>query len=222
MPRKTGSHGQITGPRIRQAALRLFARHGYAAVSMRQIAREVGVQAGALYTYTPDKQALLADLLRSHMAHLLESWAAEQRPDAPLDRLEHFTRFHIAYHLDRPDEVFLSYMELRNLTAENFAEIEGLRRAYEKELEAILHDGRAAGAFAIADTRLAAMALIAMLTGVSTWFREGGRLGRDEIADLYWQMVRGAAGCAAGLDAAAQGAETVAPGPPRPTAALLR
>ncbi|NBC95477.1 MAG: TetR family transcriptional regulator, partial [Deinococcus-Thermus bacterium] len=41
MPRKTGSHGQITGPRIRAAALRLFARHGYAAVSMRQIAAEV-------------------------------------------------------------------------------------------------------------------------------------------------------------------------------------
>ena len=38
-----------------------FYRHGYAAVSMRQIAAEVGVQAGALYAYTPDKQALLAE-----------------------------------------------------------------------------------------------------------------------------------------------------------------
>jgi AcrR family transcriptional regulator len=220
MPRKTGSHGQITGPRIRQAALRLFARHGYAAVSMRRIAREVGVQAGALYTYTPDKQALLADLLRSHMAHLLETWAAERQPEAPLDRLEHFTRFHIAYHLDRPDEVFLSYMELRNLAPENFAEIEGLRRAYEAELEAILQDGREAGAFAVADTRLAAMALIAMLTGVSTWFREGGRLRREEIADRYWQMVRGAVGCVTGLDATAE-SPRAEPGGPPPTAAVL-
>jgi AcrR family transcriptional regulator len=194
MPRKTGSHGQITGPRIREVALRLFARHGYAAVSMRQIAREVGVQAGALYTYTPDKQALLADLMRAHMAHLLESWDAEDKPDAPLPRLEHFTRFHIAYHLDRPDEVFVSYMELRNLEPGNFAEIERMRRAYEAELESILRAGAAARAFAVTDTRLASMALIAMLTGVGTWYREGGRLRRSEVADIYWEMVRGSVG----------------------------
>ena len=51
MARKTGSRSETTGPRVREAALRLFARHGYAAVSMRQIAAEVGVQAGALYLY---------------------------------------------------------------------------------------------------------------------------------------------------------------------------
>ena len=54
MARKQGSHADITGPRVRDAALRLFARHGYAAVSMRQIATEVGVQVGAIYNYTPD------------------------------------------------------------------------------------------------------------------------------------------------------------------------
>ena len=189
MPRKSGSHGQITGPRIRDAALRLFARHGYAAVSMRQIAAEVGVQAGALYTYTPDKQALLADLMRAHMEHLLRAWDTSDPPRGPKDRLEHFTRFHIGYHLDRPDEVFLSYMELRSLTAENFARIETLRRRYEDGLERILRDGVAAGVFDVPDTKLATLALIAMLTGVNTWYREGGRLARGAVADIYWKMV---------------------------------
>ncbi|HDR28004.1 TetR/AcrR family transcriptional regulator, partial [Rhodovulum sp.] len=60
MARTSGSHSQITGPRLREAAQRLFARHGYASVTMRQIAAEVGVQVGALYNYIPDKQGLLA------------------------------------------------------------------------------------------------------------------------------------------------------------------
>ena len=34
------------------------------------------------------------------------------------------------------------------------------------------------------------MALIAMLTGVNTWFREDGRLSLDEVQALYWDMVR--------------------------------
>jgi AcrR family transcriptional regulator len=80
MARKQGSHGEITGPKVRAAALRLFARHGFAAVSMRQIAGEVGVQAGALYLYTADKQTLLFELMRDHLAELLEDWQRRTRP----------------------------------------------------------------------------------------------------------------------------------------------
>jgi AcrR family transcriptional regulator len=190
MARKTGSHSEVTGPRIRAAALKLFARHGYAAVSMRQIAAEVGVQAGALYLYTPDKQGLLFGLLQDHMTGLLKAWETKEKPADPVEHLRLFTRFHISYHLERPEDVFVSYMELRNLTAENFTAIEDLRRTYEDKLQAILQDGQASGQFALPDAKLATLALIAMLTGVNTWYRDGGRLSREKIEAIYWDMVR--------------------------------
>ncbi|SMX33360.1 Fatty acid metabolism regulator protein [Actibacterium lipolyticum] len=161
---------------------------------MRQIAADVGVQAGALYNYTPDKQSLLFDLMKTHMDELLEAWQAEKSDGTPLDRLEVFTRFHIRFHLDRPDAVFIAYMELRNLSPENFAAIEALRKRYEDELEQILSDGKQAGVFHQPDTKLATLALIAMLTGVTTWYRGDGRLTREGVADLYWDMVRKAVG----------------------------
>ena len=188
MARKQGSHAETTGPRIRDAALRLFAQHGYAAVSMRQIAREVGVQAGALYLYTPDKQTLLYDLMRDHLDHLLSHWQVPE--GSPEAQLEAFCRHHIRYHLDRPELVFIAYMELRNLEPENFAVIEGLRRQYEDRLQAILTAGLESGHFALADGKLATMAIIAMLTGVNTWYREGGRLSRADVEAIYWDMVR--------------------------------
>ncbi len=195
MARKPGSRAEITAPRLRAAALRLFARHGYAAVSMRQIAAEVGVQAGALYQYISDKQGLLFDLMRGHMEELLAAWADSRPPSGDaLARLEHFARFHIRFHAARADAVFVSYMELRNLSTENFAALEALRRRYEAELEAILRAGQAEGVMRLPDTRLAAMALIAMLTGVNTWFREGGRLSLDRVEDIYVDMARKAVG----------------------------
>lgn len=190
MARKQGSHSDITGPKVRDAALRLIARHGYAAVSMRQIAAEVGIQAGALYNYTPDKQTLLFDLMQGHMADLLAALKAADLQGNSLARLEGFTRFHIRFHLPRPDQVFVSYMELRNLTDENFAAVEVLRRAYEDVLENILRDGEAEGVFAVPDPRITTMALIAMLTGISNWYRAGGRLESDKIEAIYWDMVR--------------------------------
>ncbi|MGH1464927.1 MAG: TetR/AcrR family transcriptional regulator [Cognatishimia sp.] len=190
MARTSGSHADKTGPRVASAALSLFAQHGYAAVSMRKIASQVGVQAGALYNYIPDKQSLLFRLMQSHMQDLSSAWKALEKPSQPFEQLEQFARFHIRFHHARQDAVFISYMELRNLTPENFKAIEALRGDYEGEVEKILRAGVAEGAFQIADTKITAMALIAMLTGVNTWFRDGGRLSLSEIESLYWDMTR--------------------------------
>ncbi|MEM8577116.1 MAG: TetR/AcrR family transcriptional regulator [Pseudomonadota bacterium] len=188
MARTAGSHSDITGPKVRDEALRLFAKSGYAAVSMRQIASAVGVQAGALYNYTPDKQSLLFDLMQAHMAELLD--AVPDPTGAACADLEAFVRFHIAFHHARADAVFIAYMELRNLEPENFARIEAMRRAYEDHLQRILQRGMGTGAFAMDDAKVATMAVIAMLTGVNTWFRPSGRLSLEDVQDIYWSMVR--------------------------------
>lgn len=188
MARTQGSHAGTTGPKVRAAALQLFAKHGFAAVSMRQIAREVGVQAGALYLYTPDKQTLLFELMRDHMVELLQAW--HPPGGGPMAELEDFARHHIRFHLDRPELVFIAYMELRNLDAANFLEIEALRSKYEARLEAVLQRGVAEGVFNVADIRLAVMGLISMLTGVTTWFRDDGRLARSDVELIYWDMAR--------------------------------
>lgn len=157
---------------------------------MRQIAAEVGVQAGALYNYTPDKQSLLYRLMRDHMEELLAAQKGLPPQDCALDALRQFVGFHIRFHMQRPEEVFIAYMELRNLTPENFAEIEALRRDYEDALQGILVAGQAEGVFALQDAKIATLAVIAMLNGVMTWYRAGGRLSLDQVEQIYWDMVR--------------------------------
>ncbi len=189
MARTTGSYSELTGPKIEAAARRLIASYGFAAVSMRQIAREVGLQAGALYNYVPDKQSLLARLMLTHMQDLLE--ATQSLPQGtPQERLDAFVRFHIAQNYERAESVFIAYMELRNLTPENFAEVEALRQQYERTLEEILQAGRAEGCFDVNDIKIMTRAIIAMLNGVNTWFRQGGALSLSEVQELNCEMVR--------------------------------
>ncbi|WP_422370979.1 TetR/AcrR family transcriptional regulator [Hoeflea sp.] len=190
MARRAGSTGAETAEKLRNAALELFAESGYAAVSMRAIAAATGVQAGAIYNHFPTKQDLLNELLQVHMETLLSSWEEAEKPglSAP-DALEHFVRFHIRYHLDRSREVFISYMELRSLEDENFQEIERLRRQYEKAPRAILERGAADGSFDIIDPQVSTMAIIAMLNGMTTWYRESGRLSLGEIEAVYVRLV---------------------------------
>ena len=189
MPRTIGSYSQNTRTLVRQSAERLFARHGYAAVSMRQLASDVGVQVGAIYNYTKDKQALLFAIMSEHMTELLQAWSREGQTIDPIDQLSQFLNFHLDYHLARRDAVFIAYMELRNLDAANFAQIEILRRQYEDALERILIAGKNAKAFDIADTRITTLAIIGMLTEVVTWYRPDGRLKLDEVKSRYREMV---------------------------------
>ena len=197
MARKTGSHSEITGPKIKQAALVLFARHGFAAVTMRQIAANVGVQAGAIYNYTPDKQALLFDLLQGHMADLLSKWAVELVPKNPIAALDHFVAFHLDFHIKRPELVFISYMELRNLSEANFKVIVEQRRIYEKIIYNLILSGVVSGDFLVPDPKITSLALIALLTGPVDWFREDGRLTSDELTRQYCILTRQALGVSA-------------------------
>ncbi len=189
MARTLGSYAKLTKPKISEIALHLFAERGYAAVSMRQIASKVGLQVGALYNYFPDKQTILSELLINHMENLLQTWHRQKLPEKSDQLLEFFVDFHIDYHLNRPEEVFIAYMELRNLNPDNFKKIEKLRNKYELILSKILSDGVNKNLFTCEETKIASLAIIGMLKEVNTWYKKDGRISVPEIKSIYQQIV---------------------------------
>jgi AcrR family transcriptional regulator len=68
--------------RIERAALRVFARRGYAGATVRDVAREAGVAQGLLYNYYRGKHELLAAVVRRSLADVQTSFDAAD-PDAP-------------------------------------------------------------------------------------------------------------------------------------------
>jgi AcrR family transcriptional regulator len=189
MARTIGSDGGRTEAAIRDAAVNLIARYGYEAVSMRQLAAEVGVQAAALYRYFPTKEDLLFALMCSHMDALVASWRDASPGDGdPVARLSSFVTNHIRFHVERRHSTHVNNMELRSLSRENLTVILRLRGIYEKELRQILREGAETGAFEIDDVTLTAMAIIQMVTGVIVWFRPDERLSVDEVTQTYHKM----------------------------------
>ena len=189
MARTLGSYAKLTKPKISKIALNLFAERGYAAVSMRQIAAKVGLQVGALYNYFPDKQTILSELLINHMENLLQTWQKQKLPNKSDKLLEFFVDFHIEYHLNRPEEVFIAYMELRNLNPDNFRKIEKLRNKYELIPSEILADGVNKNLFSCKETKITSLAIIGLLKEVNTWYKKDGRISVPEIKSFYQEIV---------------------------------
>src|SRR4051812_32748789 len=190
MSRTVGSYGPKTMEAIRKAGLRLIFEHGYEAMSLRQLAAEVGIQAGSLYNHISTKQELLFDLIQDHINELLRQLdRALDGKQAPEERLRAFVAFHVTYHMTRKREVFIANSELRSLEPKNYETIVALRGAYEQRLAAILADGAEQGAFEVGDIQVATFAIIALLTGLCSWYRPGGRLTREAIVAAHEKLV---------------------------------
>lgn len=85
--RARGGARKLSRERVLKAALDLVDAEGLAALSMRRVAAELGVEAMALYRYAPSKDALLDGLVESLYIELHESLAVNS-PDAGVRGVE--------------------------------------------------------------------------------------------------------------------------------------
>lgn len=174
---------------IRAAGLRLIHERGYEGMGLRLLAREAGIGQSTLYGHYATKQDLLVDLICLHMEALLAALRANVPAEGPpLERYLTFVRFHLDYHIRRRREVFICYSELRSLEPANHARVTALRQGYERFLIDILAEGRAAGVMRRIEPRVAAYAILAMLSGITHWYRADGPLPEDEVRRGYVEL----------------------------------
>ena len=176
--------------KILLAAVQLFAKYGYHAAPLRDIARIAGMQAASIYYHYSSKQALLIEIMETYMQRLngnLERILREQ--NEPQQCLRAAIANHIRLHTSYKSEFFIIDTEIRALEGENRTRIISLRDRYEYLLQELLRDGMERGVFRQSDVKVTSYAIIAMCTEVATWFRPNGRLSVQQVIDIYTQMI---------------------------------
>lgn len=88
---------EATKARILAAAWRLARRDGLAALSLREVAREVGMRAPSLYTYFASKHALYDAMFAQGAAEFLEWEPEPDDPDDPVERLRRRLRWFMEF-----------------------------------------------------------------------------------------------------------------------------
>lgn len=95
------ARAEQTRQAILAAAAQLFSEKGYAAVTMRQIAKQAGCSHTTIYIYFKDKESLLQELATEPLEHLGQQLTAivEDETKTPDERLHQFTETFIAFGL---------------------------------------------------------------------------------------------------------------------------
>ena len=190
MTRTIGSNGERTLRSLREAGLKRLYKQGFAGTTLRELAKDVGVQAGSLYNYFENKQDFLFQLMDYVMDTLTD--ATDQRLSVAKTQREALMIYvdcHVRYHCEKKREVLISTTELRSLTPHNYEKIIAKRDEYEQRLKDILAKGNEQGEWNIAEPHIASKVILGMMTSVGTWYRSDGSLNLDNLVDVYQDMV---------------------------------
>lgn len=170
-------------------AVTAFNRHGYEATSMGMLAEELGISKSAIYHHVPSK----GDLLRLALDHALggleavleDSRAGTGAADA---RLEFVLRGTIAVLTERLPFVTL----LLRLRGNTEVEREALdrRRRFDREIAVLVDAARHEGSIRDdIDPRTTTRLIFGTINSIVEWYRPGGPLTADKLADDIILMV---------------------------------
>jgi len=102
-----------TRERIRAAASELFARRGYGAATMRQIAKRAHVGLGTLFNYAEDKRDLVFLIFNEELNATTDvALAAPRTREAPLEQLMAVFRAHYQWLATQPELARILLQEL--------------------------------------------------------------------------------------------------------------
>jgi AcrR family transcriptional regulator len=169
---------------IRETALREFNQHGYHGTSVRDIARGSGLTVAALYYHFSNKHEILFFIMRQGGADIVdEIAAAEAAADDPVGRLAAMVRSYVLYHCRRQAEAFIANTELRSLEPDARKEIIAIRDEIERRFRVAVEDVASSGLFPSTDPKEACRAILAMSTSVADWYKPGGVLAAEQVAE---------------------------------------
>jgi len=163
--------------RILQAAVKVFARKGYFAARVSEIARRAGVADGTIYLYFRNKEDLLVCLFDEVMAaHLAEAREEMGRAPGPAARLLRLAEHHLRVLGGNRDLAVVFQVELRQSTKFMERFTASWLQDYFHLLYGVIEEGQRAGAFrADLPRKVVAKALFGALDEMVTSFILSGK-----------------------------------------------
>ena len=175
---------------IEDVASELFREHGYAATSVRDIARALDIQGPSLYAHVTSKEDVLWAIV-DRAASRFEA-AAEAVGSASMDpaqAIAGLVRAHVRVITDDAGAAAVFVHEWRALGEDRRGTILARRDAYERRFRDLIAAGMTTGVFELTDPALAATTILAALNGIAAWYDPAGRLAPDRIADQTVDLV---------------------------------
>jgi TetR/AcrR family transcriptional regulator, cholesterol catabolism regulator len=176
---------------IVQAAAKLFRKHGFAGVSMREIADAVQLSKAGLYHHCPSKEGLLAEMMRVAGELLLEQLAATRKiAGSPHERIHAFLESRLQLVAEYRDLFAIIFQERPLLSGVTFGDVAKSAEKYRVGVRQLLQEAQIAGELrSDVDIHLLMLAIDGMTGWACLWYQPEGKQRPETIAEAFWSFL---------------------------------
>jgi AcrR family transcriptional regulator len=175
---------------ILMTAASLFRRQGYERTSVREIALAMGMTSGSLFYHFATKETLLVAIMEEGLRDIMRSVGEGLTMESSLPgRLQSMVCSHLKALLGpRLDAMSVLLYEWRSLSPQAQTRVMALRDAYEALWMVPISEAAALG-LVDADAALVRQTVLGALNWTAQWYRPGGRLSIDALAQRIYTML---------------------------------
>ena len=174
-------------------ASQLFKERGYSAVSMRDIAQEMGMKAASLYNHIENKQELLSVLIlalarnfTSGMAEVLETQIS------PLQKIEKLIQLHIDITVNHSEALAALNNDWMHLEGKDLKDFTQMREEYEENFRSIIKEGIGLGQLRSHHPEVILFSILSTLRTLYLWYQKRGKLDVNVLKkDMVAVLLRG-------------------------------
>ena len=169
---------------ICRTAAQIFHDRGYDATSVSDIARTLGITKAGLYHYFESKEALLFEITAYGLDRVRDEVIVPARAlRDPEARLRQLVIRHASIATQGRGAIAQLVDEVRALPPPARKRVEERMRAYFDLVRGTLVELRSAGRLRDVDPTVATFSLIGTILWLPRWFRQNGRLSREQVAN---------------------------------------
>jgi AcrR family transcriptional regulator len=168
---------------ICRTAAQIFRDRGFAATSVSDVARALGMTKAGLYHYFDSKEALLLEIMTYGLERVRDEVLLPARAIRdPEERLRQIVLRHGRIATDGRGAVAHLGDEIRSLPPSARRQIEERMRLYYDLIRDTLRELKAQGRLRDIDPTVAAFSMLGMILWLPRWFRQDGRMSQEQVA----------------------------------------
>ena len=168
---------------ITRIAQNKFREKGYRAVSMRELADHVGIEAASFYNHFDSKESILKEICFRMSDEFFKELEAGIKDEKNADKqLTKAITAHIKVITANTDASAVFFHDWRYLSEPYLSEFKELRRNYESIFRKIIREGMLKGIFTKQDETFTVLTIFSSLNWVYEWYDPNGKFTPEQIA----------------------------------------
>lgn len=173
-----------TKQNIRYTAEKLFRERGYAAIGMRELAKEVGIEAPSIYNHYKGKDDILREICFEIADKFFAAFEeAEKTDEKPSKKIKAVIKAHINVIAENIEASEVFFQEWMFLEEPNLSKFKKLRHEYEQLFRDVIEKGIKRGDFKKGNSKLVVFTIFSALNATYDLYKSTERLTQEEIAE---------------------------------------